>query len=82
MKKGFKNIDLNPSSVTKVSCREYYPTNILHDKRVVKGSTHAAMVIPAGTYPDALFGSNNKKSPKKGTMRQVSFLKPLFSNKF
>lgn len=30
------------------------------DKRVVRGSTHAAMVIPAGTYPDALFGNTGK----------------------
>jgi hypothetical protein len=35
--------------------REYFPQNIMHDKRVVRGSTHAAMVIPAGTYPDTLF---------------------------
>ena len=38
-----------------VLCREYYPTNIMYDKRIVRGSTHAAMVIPAGTYPDTLF---------------------------
>lgn len=31
---------------------EYYPQNIMHDKRVYRGSTNAAMVIPAGTYPD------------------------------
>jgi len=36
------------------------------DKRVVRGSTHAAMVIPAGTYPDALFsGTGNQKSTKR-----------------
>lgn len=38
------------------------------DKRVVRGSTHAAMVIPAGTYPDALFGgTKNKRSTKRTT---------------
>jgi len=26
----------------------------MHDKRVAKGSTYAAMVIPAGTNPDAM----------------------------
>ena len=36
----------------------------MHDKRVVRGSTHAAMVIPAGTYPDNLFGSTAGKSKK------------------
>lgn len=24
----------------------------MHDKRVQKGNTYAAMVIPAGSYPD------------------------------
>jgi len=38
----------------------------MHDKRVVRGSTHAAMVIPAGTYPDNLFGgASGKKQPAK-----------------
>lgn len=40
-------------------CREYIPQNIMHDKRVVRGSTHAAMVIPAGTYPDTLFSGGS-----------------------
>lgn len=47
--------------------REYFPTNIMHDKRVVKGSTHAAMIIPAGSYPDALFGNTNKLNKKNGS---------------
>lgn len=34
----------------------------MYDKRVVRGSTHAAMVIPAGTYPDTLFSG---ASPNK-----------------
>jgi len=37
----------------------------MYDKRIVRGSTHAAMVIPAGTYPDNLFG--NASAKKKGT---------------
>ena len=38
----------------------------MHDRRVVRGSTHAAMVIPAGTYPDNLFGQTGsaKKTNK------------------
>ncbi len=39
----------------------------MHDKRVVRGSTHAAMVIPVGTYPDALFGNTGKSKSKKQT---------------
>jgi len=30
----------------------------MYDKRVQKGNTYAAMVIPAGAYPDT-FGGNN-----------------------
>jgi len=41
-----------------VCYREYFPTNIMSDKRVQKGNTYAAMVIPAGSYPDT-FGANN-----------------------
>jgi hypothetical protein len=44
---------------------EYYPQNIMHDKRVFRGSTNAAMVIPAGTYPDQLFQANKKKYDPK-----------------
>ena len=44
---------------------EYYPQNIMHDKRVFRGSTNAAMVIPAGTYPDQLFQANKRKYDPK-----------------
>ena len=43
------------------------PQNIMIDKRVVRGSTHAAMVIPAGTYPDALFNGTGKQRTTKRT---------------
>jgi len=36
------------------SPNEYYPQNIAFDKRVQRGSTFAAMVIPAGTSPDTM----------------------------
>jgi hypothetical protein len=44
------------------------------DKRVVRGSTNAAMVIPAGTYPDALFGgaSGQKGKTNKSNNKQVA----------
>ena len=45
---------------------EYYPQNTAYDKRVFRGSTNAAMVIPAGTYPDQLFQANKRKyDPKR-----------------
>lgn len=46
----------------------------MYDKRVVRGSTHAAMVISAGTYPDNLFGgsgSPGKKGNKTGQKKQT-----------
>ena len=48
----------------------------MHDKRVVRGSTHAAMVIPAGTYPDNLFGSTGKAKGQKKSIKQVNIYKP------
>ena len=37
------------------------PQNIMYDRRVFRGSTNAAMVIPSGSYPDQLFRANKKK---------------------
>ena len=34
--------------------REYIPQNIMYDRRIARGSTHASMVIPAGQHPDSL----------------------------
>ena len=34
--------------------REYYPQNIMFDKRVHRGNSYAAMVIPAGTSHDTM----------------------------
>eukprot|EP00347_Sterkiella_histriomuscorum_P006020 403354377 len=53
------------------SQQEYMPQNIMIDKRVVRGSTHAAMVIPAGTYPDALFNGTGKQRTTKRTTNQM-----------
>jgi len=33
---------------------EYYPQNIMFDKRVHRGNSYAAMVIPAGTSHDTM----------------------------
>jgi hypothetical protein len=43
----------------------------MHDKRVQKGNTYAAMVIPAGTYPDSFgaTGSNKEAASKTQTMK-------------
>jgi di/tripeptidase len=32
----------------------------MHDRRIMRGSTYAAMVIPAGTNPDAMMGDKSK----------------------
>lgn len=31
----------------------------MHDKRVQRGNTYAAMVIPAGAYPDTMQGTSS-----------------------
>ena len=43
----------------------------MYDKRVVRGSTHAATVIPAGTYPDTLFSQSSPNKGMKGTKRST-----------
>ena len=53
-----------------MSAEDYTPHNIMYDKRVYRGSTNAAMVIPAGTYPDKLFHSNKTKYDPKAMEQQ------------
>jgi hypothetical protein len=46
----------------------------MHDKRVQKGNTYAAMVIPAGSYPDTFGGSQNIQSgTKRSTINSSAF---------
>jgi|TARA_B110000305_G_C19369634_1_gene603773 hypothetical protein len=40
----------------------------MHDRRIMRGSTYAAMVIPAGSNPDAMV--MDKKYPKKRTFKK------------
>lgn len=40
----------------------------MHDRRIARGSTYAAMVIPAGTNPDAMV--MDKSYPKKRAFRR------------
>ena len=47
--------------------REYYPQNIMFDKRVHRGNSYAAMVIPAGTNHDTMV--MEKKENQKRTFR-------------
>ena len=42
----------------------------MHDRRIMRGSTYAAMVIPAGTNPDAMV--MEKSYPKKRTFRKLN----------
>lgn len=60
-----------------MSNEEYYPQNIMFDRRVARGSTFAAMVIPAGTNPDAMItdkaaGEKPKRSFKKKSYGNLS----------
>ena len=49
---------------------EYIPQNIMHDRRIARGSTHASMVIPAGNHPDALFLEKKKEQQRRIKMQQ------------
>ena len=40
----------------------------MHDRRIMRGSTYAAMVIPAGTNPDAMV--MDKSYPKKRSIKK------------
>jgi len=50
----------------------------MHDKRVQKGNTYAAMVIPAGAYPESFgataLGKDNasKTQTMKSTFKQTN----------
>lgn len=43
----------------------------MFDKRVARGSTYAAMVIPAGTNPDAMLTDKGTQSKKKSFKRSI-----------
>ena len=43
----------------------------MYDKRVFRGSTNAAMVIPSGGYPDALFDNRKEKAKAKAQAREI-----------
>ena len=61
----------NPTVLTIYS--DYFPQNIMYDKRVARGSTYAAMVIPAGQTPD-----QNKEEAKFKTKRPQVYIFNLF----
>jgi hypothetical protein len=44
---------------------EYLPQNIMYDRRIARGSTYAAMVIPAGSNPDAMIMERRQEERKK-----------------
>lgn len=44
----------------------------MHDKRVFRGSTNAAMVLPAGNYPDTLFDNRKERAKAKAQARAAA----------
>jgi hypothetical protein len=42
----------------------------MFDKRVARGSTYAAMVIPAGTNPDAMMMDKNATTKKSKSFKR------------
>jgi hypothetical protein len=55
----------------RVSNTDYFPTNIMFDRRVARGSTYAAMVIPAGTNPDAMMMDKKQEEKKRKSNKKV-----------
>jgi len=51
---------------------EYYPQNIMYDKRVHRGNSYAAMVIPAGTNHDAMV-MDRRQTEKTMKQRTTGF---------
>jgi hypothetical protein len=51
----------------------------MYDRRIARGSTHAAMVIPAGSHPDALFMEKKQERKKRKMQQKVGSLNNLFS---
>lgn len=43
----------------------------MQDRRVARGSTYAAMVIPAGTNPDAMIMEKRQEERTRKTIKQV-----------
>ena len=48
----------------------------MHDRRVARGNTYAAMVIPAGTNADAMV--MDKSQTKKRTFKRPTVVSNLF----
>jgi hypothetical protein len=46
----------------------------MFDRRVARGSTYAAMVIPAGTNPDAMIMDKKQEEKKRKSNKKVSIL--------
>lgn len=44
----------------------------MFDKRVQRGSTYAAMVLPAGNYPDTLFDDRKARAKAKAQARAAA----------
>jgi len=59
---------------------EPVPQNIMFDRRVFRGSTNAAMVIPSGSYPDQLFRANKKNyDPKAVEQKRAQAAEEFFT---
>ncbi len=52
----------------------------MFDRRVFRGSTNAAMVIPSGSYPDQLFRANKQKyDPKALEQKRAQAAEEFFT---
>jgi len=55
----------------------------MHDRRIMRGSTYAAMVIPAGTNPDAMVTDKYKTTKRtfKRSLGSTKKTKNIYPNR-
>jgi hypothetical protein len=58
--------------------RDYYPQNIMHDRRVFRGSTYAANIIPPG-YQDAQIFQNKKEQARAKAQARAAAAEEFFT---
>lgn len=49
---------------------EYVPQNIMHDRRIIRGSTHATTVIAAGSKSEEMFMERKRQQQRIAKRRQ------------
>lgn len=54
----------------------------MYDKRIARGSTYAAMVIPAGSNPDAMMMEKKADAGKSKSFKKSSSVIKVYLNRY